>query len=115
MVLLRTGCGQSTVDNRGPSLIRRQLLAGEPVPPGSAEQVRHWRVGARLRARIAWTWFLIRVRWRTRCARRITCRRSPRVRSSGSQTDGRKSAANSQLGRLARRGSRLDSTVDQIL
>ena len=32
--------------------------------------------GIRLRCRIACTWFLSLVRWRTRCARRATCRRS---------------------------------------
>jgi len=35
--------------------------------------------GARSRARIAWTWFLIRVRCRARCARRASCRRRLRT------------------------------------
>ena len=76
---------------------RRPAAAGvdsqcRPVLPNRSDT---GGVGARLRAKIAWTWFLILVRCRTRCARRVTCRRNARVRSSGSHTGGRKSAASS--------------------
>jgi hypothetical protein len=49
----------------------------------------------RFRCRIAWTWFFNRVRCRTMCPRRCTCRRSAAVCSSGIHTAGRKSAASS--------------------
>jgi hypothetical protein len=47
-------------------------------------------LGARFRAKVACTWFVRRVRWRTRCVRRATSRRSIRAWSSGSTTGGNK-------------------------
>jgi hypothetical protein len=49
----------------------------------------------RLRCRIDCTWFFSRVRCRTMWARRTTWRRSAKVASSGSHTDGRNPAASS--------------------
>lgn len=52
-----------------------------PCRPVMANRSDTGRVGARLRARITCTWFLIRVRCRTMSARRVTWRRrhSPRL------------------------------------
>jgi hypothetical protein len=53
------------------------------------EQIGGRQRGTRLRCRIACTWFFRRVRWRTICARRETCRRNAAVSSSATHTPGR--------------------------
>ena len=74
-------------------LIQRQRLP--PRSPGLPEQVGHRRPRHQIAMQHRPTRFLILVRCRTRCARAVVIRRSIAVRSSGSQTGGRKSAASS--------------------
>ena len=49
--------------------------------------------GTRWACRIDWMIVFSRARWRTIWLRRVTCRRRPSVRSSGTQTSGRKPLA----------------------
>ena len=65
----------------------RRWLAEQDLPPD--ELAAAGQRGIRLRCKIACTWFFNRVRWRTTCARRSTCRRNAAVAGSGRHTAGR--------------------------